>query len=66
MEWREVRARAFRRLLFRFAPDTDQIEIMVNGQLVVIDLDDYRPPHLRRKLPLENTKQMCYASIVTE
>ena len=48
MAWRDVRRR--HKLLFRFDPDSDSIEVIVNGQIEVIQLDDYRPLHRRRKV----------------
>jgi hypothetical protein len=50
MAFRDVRLREMRnRLVFRYDPDHDVIAIVVQGVLVEINLDDYRPPHQRRK-----------------
>lgn len=48
MAWREVRRR--HKLIFRFDPELELIEIVVRGQREVIQLNDYRPvSHLRLK-----------------
>jgi hypothetical protein len=52
MAWLEVRRQ--HKLLFRFDPELELIEVKVKGRLEVIQLDDYRP--LRRRTghsPLE-------------
>lgn len=41
MAWREVRRR--HKLIFRFDPENELIEIVIRGQREVIRLDDYRP-----------------------
>jgi hypothetical protein len=51
MAWREVRRR--HKLIFRFDPDLDLIEIVIRGKRDVIQLNDYRLPNQR---PVE---QMC-------
>ena len=41
--WREVRVReAGNRLVCRFDPRLNRIEVMVRGRLVIVNLDDYR------------------------
>lgn len=46
MAFRDVRLREMRnRLVFRFDPEQDLIAIMVQGELVEIDLNNYRLPH---------------------
>jgi hypothetical protein len=41
--WREVRVReAGNRLVCRFDPHSDRIEIMLRGRLVIVNLADYR------------------------
>ena len=70
MAFREVR-RAHK-LLFRFDPELDLIEIMIRGQLETVRLSDYRP--LRQRLEtasagvdfmhiegIDESAQMCYA-----
>ncbi len=48
--WREVRSRRGNKLLFRFCPESDSIEIKTPaGEIEIVSLDDLRPPHLRRK-----------------
>lgn len=49
MAWQKVRRR--HKLIFRFDPDLDLIEIVIRGQREVISLDDYRPAIQR---PVEN------------
>lgn len=45
MAFRDVRLREMRnRLVFRFDPEHDLIEIVVKGELVEIDLNVYRLP----------------------
>lgn len=46
MTWRRVYRQ--HKLVFRFDPILDVIEVMVNGKRELIVLDDYRPPHRRR------------------
>lgn len=54
MAYRDVRLREMRnRLAFRFDPEADRIAIVVSGELVEINLDDYRPPQLRRGLGVD-------------
>lgn len=49
MAFRDVRLREMRnRLVFRFDPEQDLIAIVVQGELVQINLNDYRLPHERR------------------
>jgi len=46
MAFRDVRLRERRnRLVFRFDPEQDLIAIVVQGELVEIDLNEYRLPH---------------------
>ena len=46
MAFRDVRLREMRnRLIFRFDPEQDLIAIVVRGELVEIDLNEYRSPH---------------------
>ncbi len=70
MALREVRHR--QKLVFKFDPDLDLIEVIVNGQREVINLDDYRPLHRRRYLAaggvnfdriegIDESAQMCYS-----
>lgn len=50
MALRDVRARELgNRLLFRYDPETDMIEFVERKRRVLIALDDYRPPQLRRR-----------------
>lgn len=45
MAFRDVRLREMRnRLVFRFDPEQDLIAIVVQGELVEIDLNEYRLP----------------------
>lgn len=41
MAWREVRRG--HKLLFRFNPDADEIEIVIRGRVELVRLADYRP-----------------------
>lgn len=45
MAWREVRRN--HKLIFRYDPEQELIEVKVHGRLEVIALDDYRPAHRR-------------------
>ena len=48
MAFRDVRLSEMRnRLVFRFDPEQDLIAIVVQGELVEIDLNDYRPRQRR-------------------
>lgn len=49
MAWREVRRR--HKLIFRFDPELELIEIVIRGQREEICLDDYRPVTQRRIKP---------------
>jgi hypothetical protein len=50
MAFRDVRLRERRnRLVFRFDPEQDLIAIVVQGELVEIDLNQYRLPHQVRR-----------------
>jgi len=47
-KWVQVRSlREGRRLLFRFNPVLNLIEVKVNGVIEVVRLEDYRLPHER-------------------
>lgn len=70
MAFREVR-RAHK-LLFKFDPELDLIEVMVRGQLETIRLSDYRPLAQRMEQAsagvnfmhiegIDDSAQMCYA-----
>lgn len=48
MAWREVRRR--HKLVFRYEPYQNLIEVKVEGRLEVIRLDDYLPAPLRKAL----------------
>lgn len=49
MAFREVRIREVRnKLVFRFDPERDVIELLLDGRRVEVALDDYRPVHHRR------------------
>lgn len=55
MAFRDVRVKRLRnRLVFRYDPDHDVIAIVVEGELVEVDLDDYRLPHQRKKRSGDN------------
>lgn len=43
MAWREVRKQ--NKLLFRFDPERDLIEVRIRGQLQIVCLHDFRPRH---------------------
>ena len=50
MAFRDVRLREMRnRLVFRFDPEQDLIAIVVRGELVEIDLNQYRLPNEGRR-----------------
>ena len=70
MAFREVR-RAHK-LLFKFDPELDLIEVMVRGRLETVRLSDYRPLHQRLETAsagvdfmriegIDESAQMCYA-----
>lgn len=42
MKWIRVRSKEAGRLLFRFNPELDLVEIKVRGVVEVVSLDDYR------------------------
>lgn len=49
MAFHEVRIREVRnKLVFRFDPERDVIELLIEGRRVEVALDDYRPVHRRR------------------
>ena len=49
MAFHEVRIREVRnKLVFRFDPERDVIEVLLDGRRVEVALDDYRPVHHRR------------------
>jgi len=51
MAFREVRVPEWgNRLVFRYDPVTDRIEVVERRQRVVISLDDHRPQHMRRQM----------------
>lgn len=47
MAWREVRRQ--HKLVFRYEPELELIEVMVRGKLEVIKLEEYRPVAARLK-----------------
>lgn len=50
MAFRDVRVKELgNRLVLRFDPDTDMIEFVERKRRVLIALDDYRPPQMRRR-----------------
>ncbi|RIK35700.1 MAG: hypothetical protein DCC55_29555 [Chloroflexi bacterium] len=49
MAWREVRRR--HKLIFRFDPELELIEIVVRGKREMIQLNDYRPASQLRLKP---------------
>ena len=50
MAYREVRIPELRnRLVFRFDPDHDTIEVMVDHRLIEVRLEEYRPAWQRRR-----------------
>lgn len=50
MAYRDVRLREMRnRLAFRFDPERDLIAIVLQGELVEIDLNEYRLTRARRR-----------------
>jgi hypothetical protein len=66
MAFREVYRR--HKLLFRFDPDLDLIEVRFRGRLETVRLADYRPLHQRRAGVdfgridgIDEDAQMCYA-----
>lgn len=51
MTMRDIRSRIKRKLLFRFDPERELIEVKLpDGHIETVHLDDYRPMH-RRRLP---------------
>lgn len=48
--WIEVRRN--HKLIFRYDPERDLIEVKMHGRLEVIALDDYRPAHHRSLRPV--------------
>ncbi len=69
MAFREVRHR--QKLVFKFDPALDLIEVMVRGELVRIALNEYRPMHHRPQdiggvnfdhiEGIDEPAQMCYS-----
>lgn len=65
--WIAVRGRAQNKLLFRYHPEFDLIEICVRGQIEVVCLEDYRLPDQRpapapkvaQKMGIDKTEQPC-------
>lgn len=50
MAFRDVRLKEQgNRLVFRFDPEQDVVAIVVRGELVEINLDEYRLPHQQRQ-----------------
>jgi hypothetical protein len=49
MAFRDVRLKEGNRLVFRFDPEQDVVAIVVRGEMVEINLDEYRLPHQRRQ-----------------
>lgn len=43
MKWIRVRSKEAGRLLFRYNPELDLVEIKVRGVVEVVSLEDYRP-----------------------
>jgi hypothetical protein len=50
MAWRKIRRQ--HKLLFRYDPDENLIEIRVRGRIEVIRLDEYRSAQLRQTHPV--------------
>lgn len=65
MRWREVRSRRGNKLLFRYCPETDEIEILTRfGDIEIVRLDDHRPAHQRRfSQPIDKKELMCYSDV---
>jgi hypothetical protein len=62
--WRDVRSRRGNKLLFRYCPETDEIEIGSRGDCEVVRLDDHRPAHQRKiSLSVDGTKHLCYSNV---
>jgi len=55
MAYRDVRSPK-NKLVFKFDPDADRIKIMFRGEILTIELSDYRPLHQRTDKP----ERMCY------
>lgn len=62
--WREVRSKVGNKLLFRYCPETDEIEIMSKlGVRELVRLDDHRPAMQRRFTDSVDGKELlCYSS----
>ena len=65
MAYREIREHG--KLLFRYDPDTNRIEVLRSGSVYEIYLDDYRPMHYygesRYREGIDRQEETCYTNL---
>lgn len=66
MAYQEVREHGSHgKLLFRYDPDTDRIEVVDRGVAYEICLDDYRPAYYygRYREGIDSREETCYTTL---
>lgn len=66
-KWVAVRGGMQNKLLFRYDPESERIEVFARGELAIVCLEDYRLPDQRpapapkvaQKVGVDNSEQSC-------
>ena len=63
MAYKEVRHEETHKLLFRYDPDTERIEIVARGEVYEVCLEIYRTEYCRYSEGIDSRPESCYTNL---